>query len=171
MIFTHRYSTGIAVLVHTMLYFECCTISAIFKLAGNDFSSCIIFHKIQYDFQWTSRLMDKKVNRLWGHLAGWDSNQRSLCQMGAVCIMSWYPQLNGRCVHYVMLSTTQSKPFWLATQLYPQNDWTGWQNGVNDDVCAQALLCSWHRKRASNVEALRPTVIFTCNQQEVVFTH
>ena len=28
------------------------------------------------------------------------------------------------------------KPFWLATQLYPQNDWTGWQNGVNYDVFA-----------------------------------
>ena len=27
---------------------------------------------------------------------------------------------------------------WLATQVYPQNDWSGWQNGVNDDVCAPA---------------------------------
>ena len=27
--------------------------------------------------------------------------------MGAVCITSWYPQLNGGCVHYVMLSRTQ----------------------------------------------------------------
>ena len=27
--------------------------------------------------------------------------------MGAVCITSWYPQLNGGCVHYVMVSTTQ----------------------------------------------------------------
>ena len=25
-----------------------------------------------------------------------------------------------------------------ATQLYPENDWTGWQDGVNDDVFAQA---------------------------------
>ena len=48
--------------------------------------------------------------------------------------------LYGACVRYVMVSKTQWKPFWLANQLYPQNDWTGWQNGVNDDVCAQAPL-------------------------------
>ena len=40
--------------------------------------------------------------------------------------------------HYSMVSKIQLKPFWLATQLYPQNDWTGWQNGVNDDAFAQA---------------------------------
>ena len=39
---------------------------------------------------------------------------------------------------YVMVSKFQWKPFLLATQLFPQNDWTGWQNGVNDDVCTQA---------------------------------
>ena len=48
--------------------------------------------------------------------------------------------LNESRAHYVMVSKIQWKPFWLATQLYPQNDWTGWQNGVNDDVCRQALL-------------------------------
>ena len=37
-----------------------------------------------------------------------------------------------------MVSKLQWKPFWLASQLYPQNDWTGWQNGVDDDVCIQA---------------------------------
>ena len=37
-----------------------------------------------------------------------------------------------------MVCKFQWKPFWLATQLYAQNDWTGWQNGVNDDVCVQA---------------------------------
>ena len=35
-----------------------------------------------------------------------------------------------------MVSKFQWKPFWLAAQLYPQN-WTAWQNGVNDDVCVQ----------------------------------
>ena len=40
--------------------------------------------------------------------------------------------------HYVMVSKIQWKPFWLATQPYLQNDWTGWQNGVNDDVCVHA---------------------------------
>ena len=33
--------------------------------------------------------------------------------------------------HYVMVSRIQWKPFWLATQLYAQNDWTGWQNRAN----------------------------------------
>ena len=32
---------------------------------------------------------------------------------------------NGPCAHYVMVSKIQWKPFWLASQLYPQNDWTG----------------------------------------------
>ena len=34
----------------------------------------------------------------------------------------------------------QWKPFWLATKLYPQNDWTGWQFCVNYDVCLKASL-------------------------------
>ena len=38
---------------------------------------------------------------------------------------------NGACAHYLMVSWTQRKPFWLATQLCSQNDWTGWQNGVS----------------------------------------
>ena len=38
--------------------------------------------------------------------------------------------------HHVIVSKIQWKPFWLAIQLYPQIDWTGWQNGVNDDVFA-----------------------------------
>ena len=33
---------------------------------------------------------------------------------------------NGACAHYIMVSKIQWKPFWLATQLYPQNDWTAW---------------------------------------------
>ena len=47
-------------------------------------------------------------------------------------------QYNGGRAQYVLDSKNQWKPFWLATQLYPENDWTGWQNGVNDDECAQA---------------------------------
>ena len=47
---------------------------------------------------------------------------------------------NGGRAHYVMVSKNQWKPFWLATQPYPQSDWLGWQNGVNYDVCAQAPL-------------------------------
>ena len=46
-------------------------------------------------------------------------------EMGAVRITTWYPKFNG-------------SHFWLAAQLYPQNDWTGWQYGVNDDVCTPA---------------------------------
>ena len=31
------------------------------------------------------------------------------------------------------------KPFWLATQFYTQNDWTGWQFRKNYDDCSQVL--------------------------------
>ena len=47
---------------------------------------------------------------------------------------------NGACAHYVMVSTFQWKPFWLATQRDPQNDWTATPNRVNYDVFAQAPL-------------------------------
>ena len=39
--------------------------------------------------------------------------------------------------NYVMVSKPQWKPFWLATQLYLQNDWAGWHFHVYYDVCAQ----------------------------------
>ena len=39
-----------------------------------------------------------------------------------------------------MVSKFQWKPFWLATQRDPQNDWTATQNGVKYDVFAQAPL-------------------------------
>ena len=40
------------------------------------------------------------------------------CRMGLVCITSWYPNCTGS--HFGL------------PQLYPQNDWTRWQNGVNE---------------------------------------
>ena len=39
-----------------------------------------------------------------------------------------------------MVTKFQWKPFWLATQPAPQNDWTATQNGVNYDLFAQAPL-------------------------------
>ena len=39
-----------------------------------------------------------------------------------------------------MVSKFQWKPFWLATQRDPQNDWTATPNRVNYDVFAQAPL-------------------------------
>ena len=45
---------------------------------------------------------------------------------------------NGACVHYVMVSKIQRKPFWLAAKLYPQNVWTGCQFDVKYDIFAQA---------------------------------
>ena len=49
--------------------------------------------------------------------------------MWLVRITSWRPEFNG-------------SHFWLTTQLYPQNDRTGWRNGVNYDVFTHApLLC------------------------------
>ena len=45
---------------------------------------------------------------------------------------------------YVMVSKFQWKPFWLATQRDPQNDWTATPNRVNYDVFAQApLIADW----------------------------
>ena len=41
-----------------------------------------------------------------------------------------------------MVSKIQWRPLWLATQLHPQNDSTGWQNRVNYDVFAHAPLFS-----------------------------
>ena len=38
------------------------------------------------------------------------------------------------CGHNVMVSKIQWKPFWLAIELYYQNDWTGWQFCLNDDI-------------------------------------
>ena len=49
---------------------------------------------------------------------------------------------NGACAHYAMVSKFQWKPFWLATQWDPQNDWTATQNRVNYDIFAQAPLVS-----------------------------
>ena len=45
-----------------------------------------------------------------------------------MCITSWYQK-------------NQWKPFWLAIQLYLQNDWTGCKFRVDDDVFAQAPFC------------------------------
>ena len=40
--------------------------------------------------------------------------------------------------YYIMVSKIQWKPVWLATQLYPQSNWTGWQSGVTYAVSASA---------------------------------
>ena len=44
-----------------------------------------------------------------------------------------------------MVPKVQWKPFWLATQLYPQNDWTGWQYCVNCAVFAQTRISTRER--------------------------
>ena len=54
---------------------------------------------------------------------------------------------NGACAHYVMVSKFQWKPFWLATQRDPQNDWTATQNRVNYDVFAHAPSEEEEKKR------------------------
>ena len=48
-----------------------------------------------------------------------------------------------RCAHYVFASKIQWKPFWLST---PQStiDLTGWQDGVNKDVCALPHCTRFH---------------------------
>ena len=77
----------------------------------------------------SGRKNEKKINRS-KTLRWWNSD--------FVSFMLGQTSYNGDCTHSIMVSRIQWKPFWLATQSYPQNDWTGWQNGVNDDVCAQA---------------------------------
>ena len=54
---------------------------------------------------------------------------------------------NGACTHYVMVSKFQWKPFRLATQRDPQNDWTATQNRVNYDVFTQAPLHQQPQKK------------------------
>ena len=56
---------------------------------------------------------------------------------------------NGVCAHNVMVFRIQWQPFWLATQLYPQNDWTGWQNGVNYGVEAPSIRLEYRAKNVS----------------------
>ena len=55
-----------------------------------------------------------------------------------VRIDTFESQENGTCAHYIMVSKNQWQLFWLATQLYPQNDWTGWQFRVNYGIFTQA---------------------------------
>ena len=52
--------------------------------------------------------------------------------------------------HYVMVSKFQWKPFWLATQRDPHNDWTATQNRVNYDVFTQAPFNGSHFGLAPN---------------------
>ena len=49
---------------------------------------------------------------------------------------------DGDRVDYVMASKSQWKPFWLASELYLQNDWAGWQHLVTFDEWALAPLVS-----------------------------
>ena len=42
-------------------------------------------------------------------------------------IVTFMNKYNEGRAHYIIVSKVQWKPLWLATQQYPQNDWTGWQ--------------------------------------------
>ena len=91
-----------------------------------------------------------------------------ICKI-TVVLACGHPQSNGGSAHYAMVSKIQWKPFWLATQLYPENDRTGSQNGVNDDVCAQApsnlllpslpWLCAHMVKTRRRIRRMRDTVV------------
>ena len=72
-----------------------------------------------------------------------DAYQRSILKSKKPFNLAVTLLWNGACAHYVMVSKIQWKPFWLATQLYPRNNWTGWQKGVNNDVFAQACNEEW----------------------------
>ena len=51
--------------------------------------------------------------------------------------------------HYVMVSRIQWQPFWIATQLCPQNDWTGWQFCAHYDTCVQPPFLSLKEKKTT----------------------
>ena len=63
-------------------------------------------------------------------VAGQEGSSEPLKPLG-VRACSQFLRINGACAHYVMVSKIQWKPFWLATQRDPQNDWTATQNRVN----------------------------------------
>ena len=56
------------------------------------------------------------------------------------------------------VSEVQGMPFWHATQLHPQKDWTGWQNGVTAIMYA-------HRPQNTSTEHLLRMLI-TCTGQQ-----
>ena len=56
---------------------------------------------------------------------------KSLTYLAFTNSLRYSRRVNGACAHYVTVSNFQWKPFWLATQRDPQNDWTATQNRVN----------------------------------------
>ena len=76
----------------------------------------------------------------------------------SICITSWYPEFNGR-------------HFWLATQLYPQNDWTGWHNRMSNDEFAQDPLFE-HDSRKILIETrkFRTRILLQCTALEIAST-
>ena len=60
--------------------------------------------------------------------------------------------INGACAHFVMVTRIQWKPFWLATHLYPQNDWIGSQFRVNYDITADSCKLTVSACRASSLQ-------------------
>ena len=72
---------------------------------------------------------------------------------------------NGACTHYVMVSKFQWKPCWLATQLYPQNDWTRWQSRVNYDIHEEAPLAPRHTATLSKQITITSRLVRCCHTQ------
>ena len=65
---------------------------------------------------------------------------------------------NGASANYIMVSRIQWKPFWLATQRDPPNDWTGWQICVNCDIFAQVPLSGLESGCTRHMAKLKPQV-------------
>ena len=65
----------------------------------------------------------------------WLSEDTNKTVSTVTCVHLWYryPKFNG-------------SHFSLVPKLYPQNDWTGWQNGVNDYVIARAPSTKYSHK-------------------------
>ena len=59
----------------------------------------------------------------------------------AVRITSWYPEVSG-------------SHFGLPPMLGPQNDWTEWQKGVNDNVCALATVTNKKSQKNPGLQSI-----------------
>ena len=87
-----------------------------------------------------------KVNKVLGALDH-VTEMSFACSSGFSLLVPFVWKMNGACAHYVMVSKFQWKPFWLATQRDPQNDWTATENRVNYDIFAQApVMYQYHVK-------------------------
>ena len=99
----------------------------------------VSFQNLRYALTACERSIPTVFHRLLRMRVAFNFHHASICKS------------DGACAHYVMVSKFQWKPFWLATQRDPQNDWTATQNRVNYDVFAQAPLSQSAQDRVARL--------------------